>query len=167
MMSRVAKDLEVLMSIHKEWADLIVKGTKVREFKQKCALSPGMRVWIYATAPRLEIVGFFTIGEIRLVGASRPDPSLASAGAVTVPELRNYLKGLDGGFAIDCSGDRPSGGHAAAPFVQLGSPRASGAGDGHWQGFHRARVAHFAGAIRSACVERLRGADGPGGTAQG
>jgi predicted transcriptional regulator len=101
MMLRVAKDLEVLMSIHEEWADLILKGTKRWEFKRKCALSPGMGVWIYSTAPRREIVGFFTIGEIRRVSARRPDPSLARDGALTVAQLRNYLTGLDFGFAIE------------------------------------------------------------------
>lgn len=100
-MLRVAKDLEVLMSIHEEWADLILKGTKLWEFKRRCALSPGMGVWIYATAPRREIVGFFTIGEIRRVSAHRPDPSLAREGALTVRQLSDYLTGLDFGFAIE------------------------------------------------------------------
>ena len=96
----MAKDLEVLMSFHEEWADAILKGTKLWEFRRKCGLSRGMGVWIYSTAPRREIVGFFTIGEIRCVSARRPDPSLARAGALTVAHLRSYLTGLDFGFAI-------------------------------------------------------------------
>ena len=100
MMLRIAKDLEVLMSFHEEWADAILSRVKLWEFRRKCALSPGTGVWIYATAPRREIVGFFTIGEIRRVSAHRPDPSLARDGAVTVAQLRYYLTGHDFGFAI-------------------------------------------------------------------
>lgn len=101
MMLGMAKDLEVLMSFHEEWADAMLNLTKLWEFRRKCGLSRGMRVWIYATAPRREIVGFFTIGEIRCVSARHPDPTLARAGALTPTELRNYFEGLDCGFAIE------------------------------------------------------------------
>ena len=100
-MLRVAKDLEVLMSLHDEWAAAILNRTKRWEFRRRCGLCPGMRVWIYVTAPRREIVGFFTVGEIRRVSAYHPDPGLARAGKVTPTRLREYFEGLDSGFAIE------------------------------------------------------------------
>jgi predicted transcriptional regulator len=96
-----AFDIEVLMSFQEKWAKAILNRTKRWEFRRKCGLSRGMLVWIYVTAPRCEIVGFFTIGEIRCVSARRPDPILAGAGAVTPAELRIYFKDLDCGFTIE------------------------------------------------------------------
>jgi predicted transcriptional regulator len=89
------------MSIHEEWATAILRRTKRWEFRRRCGLESGMRVWLYATAPRAEIVGYFTIGEIRRVNAAHPDPRVAKAGFLTVPDLRVYLKGLEDGYAIE------------------------------------------------------------------
>lgn len=102
----VAKDLQVLMSLHDEWATAILGHKKLWEFRRRCGLRPGMRVWIYATVPPGEIVGFFTIGDIRRISAHRPDPKLARAGAATPATLRTYFKGLECGFAIEVTRPR-------------------------------------------------------------
>lgn len=102
----MAEEPEVLMSLHGEWVAAILNGTKRWEFRRRCSLCPGMPVWIYVTAPRCEIVGFFTIGEIRRVSAHRPDPDLARPGKVSPARLREHLEGLDRGFAIRVANPR-------------------------------------------------------------
>lgn len=102
----VTRDRTVLMSIHEEWAAAILSGAKRWEFRRRCGLTPGTHIWIYATAPRREIVGDFTVGEVRHVSARRPDPHLARAGMSTPTELRLYFDGLTSGVALQVTRPR-------------------------------------------------------------
>ncbi len=105
-MPPVTRDSSVLMSIHEEWATAILSGAKRWEFRRRCGLSPGTHIWIYATAPRREVVGDFTVGEVRRVSARRPDPHLARAGLSTPTDLRLYFDGLTSGVALQVTRPR-------------------------------------------------------------
>ena len=76
------------MSIKEQWAEAILARRKRWEFRRRCSLEPGMRVWLYATAPRAEIIGYFTVGVVRPIDAKNPDPEIAHAGLST---LRHYV----------------------------------------------------------------------------
>lgn len=56
---------EAIISIHQIYAEAILAGTKVVEFRRKLPeISPGARLWIYATRPIAAIVGFSTVLKI-------------------------------------------------------------------------------------------------------
>lgn len=96
----------VLMSIHEEWAVAILRGVKHWEFRRRCGLTPGTQIWIYVPAPRREIIGGFTVGEVRRVSAGWPDPQLARDGLSTPIELRRYFDGLTWGVALQVTHPR-------------------------------------------------------------
>ena len=92
-MTWMAVEPQVLLSLHERWAEAILARGKRWEFRRRCGLQPGMRVWIYVTAPRAEIIGYFTVGEVRPVDAKNPDPNIAAAGLSTLADLRSYFGG--------------------------------------------------------------------------
>lgn len=56
---------EAIISIHQVYAEAILAGTKIVEFRRKLPeISPGARLWIYATRPVAAIVGFTTVLKI-------------------------------------------------------------------------------------------------------
>lgn len=56
---------EAIISIHEIYAEAILAGTKVVEFRRKLPeIAPGARLWIYATRPIAAIIGFATVLEI-------------------------------------------------------------------------------------------------------
>jgi predicted transcriptional regulator len=53
------------MSVHPDYAEAIVAGTKTVEFRRRVPeLSIGTRLWIYATQPIGAVVGFATIENV-------------------------------------------------------------------------------------------------------
>jgi predicted transcriptional regulator len=56
---------DAIISIHPDYADAILAGTKTIELRRRLPeLPPGMRLWIYATRPTGAVVGFVTIEEV-------------------------------------------------------------------------------------------------------
>lgn len=56
---------DVIISIHRDYADAILAGTKTVELRRKLpALAAGTRLWIYATRPTGAVIGFATIQNI-------------------------------------------------------------------------------------------------------
>jgi predicted transcriptional regulator len=91
---------EVLMSIHREYIDSILAGTKKWEFRRRTALNAGDRVWMYATAPTGAVLGWFVIGGVVALNARHPDGKVARDGGSTPAELANYFSGLEIGFGL-------------------------------------------------------------------
>jgi predicted transcriptional regulator len=58
----VADTADAIISIHRGYANAILAGVKTVELRRRIPnISPGARLWIYATRPIAAIVGFATI----------------------------------------------------------------------------------------------------------
>jgi predicted transcriptional regulator len=91
---------EILMSIHREYVDAILAGTKTWEFRRRTALKAGDRVWMYATVPTGAVLGWFVIGEVVALNARHPDERVAREGNSTPAGLADYFSGLERGFGL-------------------------------------------------------------------
>jgi predicted transcriptional regulator len=99
----------VLMSIHPQYAEAILLGTKRYELRRmRPQFPPGTIVWLYATKPRGAIVGCFESGEI-IAGA--PQTLWRSIGAqlgIDSKAVRAYVAGCERVFAIEIRGASPA-----------------------------------------------------------
>ena len=91
---------EVLMSIHHNYVEKILAGTKQWEFRRRTALRAGDRVWMYATAPCAAVLGWFEVGYVLELDAVRPDAIVARDGASTPQELAEYFSGRTVGYGL-------------------------------------------------------------------
>lgn len=53
-----------LMAIHERFADAIMEGVKLVEFRKRRLADDIETVWVYATAPVSKVIGQFSVGEI-------------------------------------------------------------------------------------------------------
>jgi predicted transcriptional regulator len=62
---QVAESRDAIISIHPNYADAILDGTKTIELRRRIpTLSNGTRLWIYATRPTAAVVGVATIADV-------------------------------------------------------------------------------------------------------
>lgn len=52
----------VVMSVHPRYADAIMEGRKKIEFRKRPLAHDVVVVWVYATAPVQQIIGYFEVG---------------------------------------------------------------------------------------------------------
>ena len=65
MDGHVLEETDALISIHTNYADAILAGTKTIELRRRIPeLSTGTRLWIYATRPTGAVIGFVTIRDV-------------------------------------------------------------------------------------------------------
>lgn len=88
------------MSIHWQYIDKILVGSKQWEFRRRTALKPGDRIWMYGTAPYAAVLGWFEIGNVIELDAVRPDAIIAQQGGLTPQELANYFSGRTVGYGL-------------------------------------------------------------------
>jgi predicted transcriptional regulator len=61
----VADACDAIISIHPDYADAILEGTKTIELRRRIPeLASGSRLWIYATRPTGAVVGVATIADV-------------------------------------------------------------------------------------------------------
>jgi predicted transcriptional regulator len=90
------------MSLHEEWASSILEGRKRVELRRRRPhFPPGTIVWMYATAPRKAVIGWFEVGLILEVDAAAPPPAILAAAGETAEGLAPYLAGLRSGYGIE------------------------------------------------------------------
>ena len=91
----------LLISIHPEFVDLILKGEKRIEFRRSWAKDPVDRMVIYATAPVMRIVAIASIAEV--VRESKTvlwELAKVHGGGISREELRTYFHGKEKGYGI-------------------------------------------------------------------
>ncbi len=89
-----------LISLHPEFAERILSGSKRVEFRRTRFSCPVETVVIYATAPIQRVVGFF---DVETFDADRPAALWRRYGAVAGIDARRfaeYFAGRDTGYAI-------------------------------------------------------------------
>src|SRR5690606_33621434 len=88
-----------LMSIHPEFADGILRGTKQVEFRRRPLGRQATHIVIYATAPICAVVG---VAEIQRVESATPDAlwrAFSEVGGVDRQRFFGYFAGVAEGFA--------------------------------------------------------------------
>lgn len=99
----------VLMSIHPQYAEAILLGTKRYELRRmRPQFPPGTIVWLYATKPRGAIVGCFESGDIIAGAPWTLWRSIGSDLAIESKAFRAYVAGCERVFAIEIRGVRPA-----------------------------------------------------------
>ena len=57
--------MDAIFSLKPSFAEAILEGSKTVELRTVAPAKPVERVWIYATAPQMKIMGYFRPGDIR------------------------------------------------------------------------------------------------------
>lgn len=90
----------VLMSIKKPYVQRIQDGSKRVEFRKTIFAITVRRVYVYETAPKKKIVGFFDIQEIVHNSLDNIWYRFSGSAGVTREEYQNYFGSSDQGYAI-------------------------------------------------------------------
>jgi predicted transcriptional regulator len=92
----------VLISIHPNYANLIVNGSKMVEFRRVWASRPVQLLAIYATTPVQQIVALAQIRRVTVAPRHKLwDLAKAIGGGISRKELFEYLNGKNTGVAIE------------------------------------------------------------------
>lgn len=93
--------MRVLFSIHPEYAESILDGSKKFEFRRRIYARDDVKtVVIYATAPVGMIVGEFDIGEVLSDTPERLWEQTKDHAGIDASYFSNYFNGRDEAFAI-------------------------------------------------------------------
>ena len=88
------------MSIHPEFADAIMSGTKTVEFRKRRPAADITKVYVYATAPKSQIIGWFDIDRIVEDTPSSIWKQFKTSGVIKYNPFRKYYSGSSKAFAI-------------------------------------------------------------------
>lgn len=92
----------VLISIHPKYAEMIVSGSKMVEFRRTWASRPVQLLAIYATSPVQQIVALAQVRRVTVAPRHRLwDLAKDIGGGITRKELFEYLHGKKAGVAIE------------------------------------------------------------------
>ena len=88
--------MDIIMSIHPKWAELIYEGKKTIEWRKTCPKGGLDKVFLYETAPVKKVTGYFYC--VRIEGISLTDKDakflrkdyVESAGCVPMERLKKY-----------------------------------------------------------------------------
>lgn len=94
--------MNILLSIKPKYAEAILRGEKIWEFRKKIPFHPpAEQVIMYATNPVGLVVGSFSIEKVRLVNLRFSNWDDFSVGAgITEDELKVYADGYDAIYAL-------------------------------------------------------------------
>ncbi len=95
--------MNAILSIKPVYADQILAGTKKVEFRKAAFKKQVDRVYIYSSAPKMRIVGYFTIKEIVCGTPRELWEMFASVGGINQADFFDYYKTSELGvsFLID------------------------------------------------------------------
>jgi predicted transcriptional regulator len=91
----------VLMSIHPEFAQLILDGKKKVEFRKICFASQVSHVVIYATNPLKKIVGYFEVQGIQVANPRELWQSYSEIAGIDQQSFQDYYTSVSKGVAIE------------------------------------------------------------------
>ncbi len=96
--------MKVLLSIKPEYADKILKGEKLFEFRKAVFKNPEVKtVVIYATMPVGKVVGEFEVDEVLADLPSAVWSITSEAAGISKMFFNEYFSGRDKAFAIKVS----------------------------------------------------------------
>jgi predicted transcriptional regulator len=96
-----AERLEVvLLSIRPEYADAILDGKKLVEFRRTRFSREVAFVVIYATQPVGKVVGWFEVGGIEESSPAELWTRFSACGGISEQKFHDYYSGAETGFAI-------------------------------------------------------------------
>lgn len=94
-------DKAILLSIRPKYADLILSGTKLVEFRRSWAASEVSTIVLYSSAPIQKIVGLVKVQDVVVASPSSLwETCKERGGGLTRKELRAYFCGKSKGVAI-------------------------------------------------------------------
>jgi len=100
--SATANKLALLISIHHQYAEAILAGSKTVEIRRRRPrLAAGTECWIYVPRPVAFVVGSFTVGSITSFSAEDFGTLRRAAADPDIADIRRYLSGLSHGWAIE------------------------------------------------------------------
>ena len=92
--------MNALMSIRPEFTDRIISGEKLYEFRKSIFKEDVDRIFIYATAPRREIVGYFTPSKIIADSPEKLWDCCSEVSGISEMDFFKYYENKTEGFAI-------------------------------------------------------------------
>jgi predicted transcriptional regulator/DNA-binding XRE family transcriptional regulator len=101
--ARPSKDL--VLSIHPEYTDKIMEGTKTVELRRRFPLTaaPGTVVYIYSTSPIRALVGRAEISDVNKLPLSQIWRKFSKPAGIKRKDFDSYFNGLHEGFALQFS----------------------------------------------------------------
>lgn len=90
----------IILAIKPHFADAILDGTKTIELRRRTAISPGSKVYLYATAPIQAIVGEFECRFAHLDSVKNLLEQFKEAAAIKTEQAHAYFSGCDEGVAL-------------------------------------------------------------------
>lgn len=92
-----------MLSIKPEYAEKILNGTKRYEYRRKVFNNDISKVFLYATRPKGEIVGYFSPAEILFDKSKIIWEKTADFSGLTKEAFLSYCHGLESIYAISIS----------------------------------------------------------------
>lgn len=96
-----------MLSIKPQYVEQILNGSKLVEFRKSRLRSPEKIVFIYASSPTQEVVGFFRYKEIIEDSPERIWKKYKKVGGIEESAFFEYYQGKSKAFAIEISEVRP------------------------------------------------------------
>jgi predicted transcriptional regulator len=97
----VPDNSDAIISIHPDYANAILAGTKTIELRRRVPdLSAGTRLWIYATQPRGAVVGHVTVKDVIRASPGVIWNEHRNGTAVEYKAFKAYFNGSERGVAI-------------------------------------------------------------------
>jgi predicted transcriptional regulator len=93
-----------LLSIKPHYANAILDGRKKVEFRKRRFGKAVSHVIIYATAPIMQIVGWFKVGPLHELSPDRLWRRFSSVGGISRDDFSAYYSGVSSGVAIAVAG---------------------------------------------------------------
>lgn len=85
----------ILLSIHPQYAEAILDGSKTVEFRKKNIPLHLRHVVLYATSPVCRVVGYFSVAEIVTASPSQVWRRFNGAGGISHDKFARYYAGDD------------------------------------------------------------------------
>lgn len=103
--SEVRPSKDLVLSIHPEYTDKIMEGTKTVELRRRFPLTaaPGTLVYIYSTSPIRALVGRAEISDVSKLPVSQIWRKFSKPAGVKRKDFDSYFNGLQEGFALEFS----------------------------------------------------------------
>ncbi len=102
MTSPAINTVNILISIHPQYASKIIEGTKTIELRRKFPLLPeGGRLFIYSTSPVKAIIGIAEIKKVHCLKLKELSKKFKGLAHVSTQDFESYFFNLEEGFAIE------------------------------------------------------------------
>lgn len=99
-MGASATGRHVVMSVHPQFAEAIMDGRKKVEFRKRRLADDVTVVWVYATAPVRQVIGYFEVGAIHTAKPTELWRKFAHVGCIERADFDRYYADSHTGSGI-------------------------------------------------------------------